>query len=397
MWTSSFLAALCVVAFVDGKHEKATVTLKRFKSDLRRTIADVEENFQATRKKYLSSAKFDGKGYVQADSKGNVDHGVPISNFMNAQFYGEIGVGKPAQVFKVVFDTGSSNLWVPSKKCSSIACFFHKKFDSSKSHSYKKNGTNFAIRYGSGAVEGYIGEDVVTVGDVPTKGVQFGETTKEPGLAFAFGRFDGIFGLGYDTISVNRITPPFYKMVDQGLEPVFSFWLNTNGGSDHGGEMVLGGVDKKHYKGKITWVPVTRKGYWEVSLDKVAFGDEEVELPKTGAAIDTGSSLLVVPSDLADMINRFIGAKKGFGGQYSVECDQVPSLPELTLTFGGQPFTLQGSDYILQVQNQCISGFTGLDVPPPLGPLWIIGDVFLRKYYSVYDLGNNQVGFAKAT
>lgn len=240
-------------------------------------------------------------------------------------------------------------------------------------------------------------QDVISVGDISPSGVQFGETTKEPGLAFAFGRFDGIFGLGYDTISVNRITPPFYKMVEQGLEPVFSFWLNTNGGSDNGGEMVLGGTDKKHYKGKITWVPVTRKGYWEVSLDKVAFGGEEVELPKTGAAIDTGSSLLVVPSELAEMINRFIGAKKGFGGQYTIECDQVPSLPELTLTFGGQPFTLQGSDYILQVQNQCVSGFTGLDVPPPLGPLWIIGDVFLRKYYSVYDLGNNRVGFAKAT
>lgn len=392
MWSNALLFAT-VIGAISTNSEPKIVTLKKFQSSYGRTLTDLTLEVESTRQRIFTSAQNNGPSILGLSPNGKVEHGVPISNFMNAQFFGEIAIGTPAQIFKVVFDTGSSNLWVPSKKCSSIACWFHSKYDSGASRSYERNGTEFAIRYGSGAVEGFISEDTLNVGGLKTN-VLFGETTKEPGLAFAFGRFDGIFGLGYDTISVNKIVPPFYEMVKQGLKPVFAFWLNTNGGDDQGGEMVLGGTDKRHYSGKITWVPVTRKGYWEVALDSVSFDGEEIDIPKTGAAIDTGSSLLVIPTVLADMINQFIGAKKGFGGQYTIDCSLVPGLPELTLNFGGKPFTLSGSDYILQVQGQCVSGFTGLDIPAPLGPLWIIGDVFLRKYYSVYDLGKNRVGFA---
>ncbi|KAJ2582950.1 aspartic proteinase precursor, partial [Coemansia sp. RSA 1836] len=99
---------------------------------------------------------------------------------------------------------------------------------------------------------------------------------------------------------------------------------------------------------------------------------------------------------LADLINKAIGAKKNFAGQYIVDCKLVPSLPPFTLQMGGKDYVLDAEDYVLNVQGQCISGFMGMDIPEPLGPIWIIGDVFLRKFYSVYDLGKNRVGFAKA-
>ncbi|KAI9001009.1 endopeptidase [Trametes punicea] len=324
-------------------------------------------------------------------------HSVPLSNFMNAQYFAEISLGTPPQVFKVVLDTGSSNLWVPSTKCTSIACFLHNKYDSTASSTYKANGSEFSIQYGSGSMEGFVSQDVLTIGDITIKNQDFAEATKEPGLAFAFGKFDGILGLAYDTISVNRIVPPFYNMINQKLiqRPVFAFRLGDS--EDDGGEAIFGDIDDSAYTGKIDYVPVRRKAYWEVELEGVALGDDKLQLENTGAAIDTGTSLIAVPTDVAEMLNTQIGAKKSWNGQYTVECSKVPDLPDLTLTFNGKPYVLKGTDYVLEVQGTCISSFTGIDINmPDGGSLWIVGDVFLRKYYTVYDLGRNAVGFAPA-
>ena len=242
--------------------------------------------------------------YNQQNEHANAKVGLPVSNFLNAQYYAEIGLGTPEQKFNVVLDTGSSNLWVPSDKCVSIACFLHRKFNPDESKSYHANGTDFEIRYGSGSLKGIVGQDTLAIDDLHVKNQLFAEATSEPGLAFAFGKFDGILGLGYDTISVNDIPPPFYNLVDQGLidEPVFSFYL-TDGDSGKESQAVFGGIDEDHYKGKLHYVPLRRKGYWEVELEKLTFGDDEVELENTGAAIDTGTSLIAIPTDMAEMLN----------------------------------------------------------------------------------------------
>ncbi|KAI9850743.1 MAG: Vacuolar protease A [Thelocarpon superellum] len=328
---------------------------------------------------------------------GEDGHPVPVSNFLNAQYFSELSIGTPPQQFKVVLDTGSSNLWVPSSECNSIACYLHSKFDSSASSTFQKNGSSFEIRYGSGSLSGFVSQDTVTIGDLKIKKQDFAEATAEPGLAFAFGRFDGILGLGYDTISVNKIVPPFYNMLDQGLldEPVFSFYLgDTENGEEDESEALFGGVNKDHYKGDLTMIPLRRKAYWEVSLDTITFGDASAELDNTGAILDTGTSLIALPSTLAELLNKEIGAKKGYNGQYTIECDKRDSLPDLTFTLSGYNFTITSFDYILEVQGSCISSFQGIDFPG--SPLVILGDAFLRKWYSVYDLGKNAVGLAKS-
>ncbi|CAG7918368.1 unnamed protein product [Penicillium olsonii] len=325
-------------------------------------------------------------------------HDVLVDNFLNAQYFSEIQIGTPPQTFKVVLDTGSSNLWVPSQQCSSIACFLHSKYDSSSSSTYKKNGTEFEIRYGSGSLSGFVSRDTLQIGDLKVENQDFAEATNEPGLAFAFGRFDGILGLGYDTISVNKMVPPFYNMINQKSvdEPVFAFYLGDANKEGDNSEATFGGIDKDHYTGELIKIPLRRKAYWEVDLDSIALGDNVAELEDTGVILDTGTSLIALPTTMAELLNKEIGASKSWNGQYTVDCAKRDSLPDLTFTLAGHPFTISAYDYILEVQGSCISSFMGMDFPEPVGPLAILGDSFLRRWYSVYDVGNNAVGLAKA-
>lgn len=360
---------------------------------------DIETQVQRLGQKYMGirpQSRLD-EMFKETSVHAEKGHPVAVDNFLNAQYFSQIAVGTPPQEFKVVLDTGSSNLWVPSQECGSIACYLHSKYDHGDSSTYKKNGSSFAIRYGSGSLEGYVSQDTVQIGDLKIKDQLFAEATSEPGLAFAFGRFDGILGLGYDTISVNGIPPPFYNMIDQGLldEKVFAFYLSSTDKGDES-EAIFGGVNKDHYTGEMTKIPLRRKAYWEVDLDAIAFGDQLAEIDSTGAILDTGTSLIALPSTLAELLNKEIGAKKSYNGQYTVDCSKRDSLPDLTFTLTGHNFTIDAFDYILEVQGSCISAFMGFDIPEPAGPLAILGDAFLRKWYSVYDLENNAVGLAKA-
>lgn len=399
------LVAVAAMLVSPSMGAKFSAKLNRVPNDENLSAANFKQYTDSLAQKYLTSfsTPMAGAGAQQVvaevpfvESQGGKFES-PLTNYANAQYFTEIQLGTPGQVFKVILDTGSSNLWVPSQDCSSLACFLHNKYDHDSSASYKANGSEFSIKYGSGALEGYVSQDTLAIGDLVIPKQDFAEATSEPGLAFAFGKFDGILGLAYNTISVNKIVPPIYNAIDQGLLdlPQFGFYLgDTNKDEDNGGLATFGGYDEALFSGKLTWLPVRRKAYWEVSFEGIGLGDEYAELTSTGAAIDTGTSLITLPSALAELINAKIGATKSWSGQYQVDCATRDSLPDLTLTFSGYNFTLTAYDYTLEVSGSCISAFTPMDFPASIGDLAIIGDSFLRRYYSVYDLKKNAVGLA---
>ena len=217
---------------------------------------------------------------------------IPVKDYMNTQYFIDIELGSDGQKFTVVPDTGSSNLWVYSKHCWSVACFTHSTYNSKKSTTYEKDGQTFDITYGSGSVKGFVSKDVAKVGDISAT-MSFGEIQHVKGSTFLVSQMDGILGLAYDQISVDKL-PTFMSSTDLS-EKSFAFYLKDKSEESY---MTIPGIDDSLAQEEIATHNVIEQSYWNVNFTKLNGPNGDVDVTGFKAAIDSGTSLIMGPNTL---------------------------------------------------------------------------------------------------
>ena len=318
---------------------------------------------------------------------------IPLSNYMDTQYYGSISIGTPAQDFTMMFDTGSSNLWVPAKSCLSVPCWLHTTFDSSASSTFVKNGQAIAIQYGSGSCSGELGMDTVNFGGYDITQVTFG-LMSTVSTTFTTAKFDGLLGMAWQTISEDDVPTVFQRLYEENLvsDFSFSFYLSQEAGQT-GSQLILGGVDTSLFIGALQYHNLASESYWLINLDNIQAGSTTLALTSVKAILDTGTSVLVGDTPVINAINAVVGS-------VASDCSNVADLPDVTFIADGQPYTLTPKDYVLQVtalgETECMSGFDGMDMPPELANTIILGDLFIKTYYTHFDMGNGRIGLAPA-
>ncbi|NXF88489.1 PEPC protein, partial [Eubucco bourcierii] len=145
-----------------------------------------------------------------------------------ASYFGEITIGTPPQKFLVLFDTGSSNLWVPSTYCQTPACFNHAKFNPSSSSTFSSTGQSYTLSYGSGALTVLLGSDTLRIQSIAVTQQEFGLSQNEPTQPFYFAEFDGILGMAYTSLGVGGTPTVLQGMLQQNqlTQPIFSFYFS---------------------------------------------------------------------------------------------------------------------------------------------------------------------------
>ncbi|KAF9347448.1 hypothetical protein BGX26_001050 [Mortierella sp. AD094] len=326
---------------------------------------------------------------------------IPALNALYS-YYIEVDLGHPAQKTELLFDTGSSLVWVADSQ-----------FVPSKSSTANDLKFSGILEYGSGNVTIDFYKDNLAI-----DGYKISQTFGVASDVSAIG-VNGIIGFGpIDLAGVTNQKNQTYEIPTpmDGLRS--SHQISTevvgvdfrpiwNGAQQvANGEIDLGGIDHSKYKGKLTYIPVTKKSpakyYWGVDIPRISFGNHVAATGRAGI-VDTGTTLILLQKDILDKVFSYVPGA-GFDSNstlYTVPHGQLNKLKDITFTIGGKPFSLTPQQYIIPQNQYSNWGLTkgvhytyfstlgfgaGLDA--------IIGQKFLENYYSVYDTTNNRVGLA---
>jgi hypothetical protein len=265
-------------------------------------------------------------------------------------YWGSITVGQPPQHFKVIFDTGSGNLIVPSSECTVPGCKPHHKYQRNASRTSmavqnEKGEGNAEISFGTGQIAGDFFRDSMCIGESLCIDSSFIAADRESTEPFQEIPFDGIMGLGFKDLSMGEGFNIVDDLYAKGQLPdgQISFYLTDGGDS----EVTFGGYKSEYLASDIVWAPVKKESYWQVSIDDITFDNTPKNLCPNGCevAVDTGTSMLAGPSDLVDKLSSMLGAKE--------DCSNFKSLPKLGFQIGDRVLNLKPDDYMDSSSSDC--------------------------------------------
>jgi hypothetical protein len=335
-----------------------------------------------------------------------------------SEFIGSVGIGTNAEgkpLFKanVVFDTGSTNLWVASHLCHRCAIntanqelYNPRNSLSQESFMETADGSkNLHVYFGTGELEGPLHVDTYHVGPMMVKHQPFAMIRESSGLS-GLPWMDGILGLAFPSMSFGKVKPFFDHVIEQKLldHNEFAFFLSTK--PNQPSAILWGGVDKNMYHGDIRMFPVTKPHYWSLELLDFKVGNTSMPLvdddrPIRSLVVDSGTTFYTAPTGLHNRIDALITPNRH-------DCAKSGSLPSMTYVLRGA----DGEKYDLVVPQEaylvaghdgigCQAGIMALDVKNKHGPLMVLGETFMRNFFTVFDRGdgnplNARIGIAPA-
>ncbi|CAD8135197.1 unnamed protein product [Paramecium pentaurelia] len=338
-----------------------------------------------------------------------------MHNYKNIQYTADIGIGQADNTFKVVLDTGSANLWINSNRCQEEGCLRHKQYKHEDSQSFISLNQELNVEFGSGDLKGIVNADTIYFGDVTLPRQNLAEIISENGSIFRDLDFDGILGLAYPKMAPIDFNPVFDNMMQQNFleRNQFAFYFAKDANDISHSEFIMGGYNPSHVDGDIHYHNVIDKYYWMIKADNILVDNKDIGLCNHSCrlVVDTGSSIMSGPFDDLRTLLKELNVRS--------HCHEINTLPIITFQIDNIDYTLEPNEYIkptnfdgaqlaelndgddlqtlIEINNwDCIAAFIPLDIQQPQGPAWILGDIFLRKYYSIFDREKDQVGFAKA-
>jgi hypothetical protein len=172
-----------------------------------------------------------------------------------------------------------------------------------------------------------------------------------------------------------------------------SIWYNDNSTlSDVAGQIIIGPPDTTKFTGRISWNRMpSQRSHWNLELLEFRVGDgPNLMGTPTTVLVDTGTTMVLLPQFLADDIASRMGTLS-VGDFYTIDCNSIDQVPSITIEFADQLILLDGkkTTFYDASTKRCYSIFARSRSSI------IFGAQFLRNFYTVFDWGNERIGFAQ--